>query len=293
MLRLPSTCGNPDFGIGGPARASVRATTRSHPASLRAEAQEDRVAPVVCTSSTRSTRAGAGPTARTRGGSASLACRCRPTWRGPWARRRTGRVWKAAERRETEGDLLGGIESAPAPAPRRRRHRDHGRPQLLGGTGAKDRFSRHPRKRQPTAELEAVGELPRDPVEPRGGHRQHHAARTALDQRGGPGPALPGSARRGPPSAHRTLRSSHSEAAPPPPPAAGRESRSPPQPVAAAITDGAREVTSQPSGRSTLVPLRPPTTTAPSPSLARGRITASRIMAPGPTLEPSPITTGP
>jgi len=88
MLRLPSPCGNPDFGIACPARASVKAITRSHPASLRAEAQADRVAPVVCTSSTRSTRVGTGPTARTRGGSASLARRCLPTWRGPWARRR-------------------------------------------------------------------------------------------------------------------------------------------------------------------------------------------------------------
>src|SRR6266545_6162981 len=60
-----------------------------------------------------------------------------------------GGVGEARERRQGEGDLLGGIESAPAPPPRGRRHRDNRPPELLGRTGSKDRLGRHPRQRQP------------------------------------------------------------------------------------------------------------------------------------------------
>jgi hypothetical protein len=74
--------------------AKATARTSSAPLARSALAQAVRVAPVVTTSSTRTTRLGGRAAALTRGGEPSRSRRERPTWRAPWRRRRhreTGR----------------------------------------------------------------------------------------------------------------------------------------------------------------------------------------------------------
>jgi hypothetical protein len=68
--------------------ANAIAPTHTAPAASSSVAHAERVAPVVTTSSTRTTRAGGGWTTRTRGGEANRSLRERPTCRAPWRRRR-------------------------------------------------------------------------------------------------------------------------------------------------------------------------------------------------------------
>src|SRR5437763_6774379 len=104
-----------------PALAKLTAATRREPPRRSAAAQAARVAPVVCTSSTRTAIPGAGATSATTGARASLSRRGRPTWGGPSRRARHG---------ASSSPVRSASSSAICPAgskPRlRRRERDAG-----------------------------------------------------------------------------------------------------------------------------------------------------------------------
>lgn len=182
MLRLRCPSGNPDFG-----RSSRPGESQSHhplaagPLERRCASGQGRPGRVDVIHQERPSwdrPSGAHPRRIGEPSSALAAYLARTV-----SAAETGGVWKAAERGQSEGDLLGGIKSPPAPAPRGRRHGHHRASQLLVRAGIKDRPSRHPRQSQAAAELEAVGELASDPLEPRRGHRQRDPGRAGLDDR--------------------------------------------------------------------------------------------------------------
>lgn len=87
--RLTSSSeGTPDSLASHKRLVNVIATTRMAPASLRARAQDERVAPVVSTSSIRRTLRGTCPRAWIRGGWPMRSARRLPTWRPPPRRMR-------------------------------------------------------------------------------------------------------------------------------------------------------------------------------------------------------------
>ena len=91
--------------------AKATASTRSLPPSRSARAHAAIVAPVVITSSTRTALRGAAARGARAAVMRAASPRGRPTWRGPWRRRRQGSKGEPCAAGERERDLLGGVEA--------------------------------------------------------------------------------------------------------------------------------------------------------------------------------------